>query len=46
MSPVKEPPSVFPDGDAMERDASFQSLLLHISLPEEPQSPILSQSRL
>jgi hypothetical protein len=30
---------MFPDGVPMERDAPFQSLLLHISLPEEPQSP-------
>jgi hypothetical protein len=37
---------MFPDRAAMERDAPFQSLLLHITLLEEPQSPILSQSRL
>ena len=37
---------MFPDGAPMERDTPFQSLLLHISLPEDPQSPILSQSRL
>ena len=45
-SPVMEPPSMFPDGAPMERGSPFQSLLLHISLPERPLSPILSQSRL
>jgi hypothetical protein len=30
-SPVKEPPSRFPGGAPVERDARFQSLLLHIS---------------
>jgi hypothetical protein len=45
-SPVKEQPSMFPDGAPMEADAPFKSLLLHISLPEDPQSPILSQSLL
>jgi hypothetical protein len=35
---------MFLDGAPMERDAPFQNLLLHISLPEEPQSPILSQT--
>lgn len=35
---------MFPDGAPMERDV--QSLLLHISLPEEPKSPILFQSHL